>query len=57
MLYLDGTTKDASDINWDDVEIKSCVIEKFNALTTESKSISIELNFKNRRDIQFVCLF
>jgi len=46
VVYLNGTTKAARDINWDDVEIKSCIIEKFNALTTDSKSISIELNFK-----------
>lgn len=46
VVYLDGTTKAARDINWNDVEIKSCIIEKFNALTTDSKSISIELNFK-----------
>lgn len=46
VVYLDGTTKTARDINWDDVEIKSCIIEKFNALTTNSKSISIELTFK-----------
>ena len=46
VVYLDGTTEAARDINWDDVEIKSCIIEKFNALTTDSKSISIELNFK-----------
>ena len=46
VVYSDGTTKAALDINWDDVEIKSCIIEKFNALTTDSKSISIELNFK-----------
>jgi len=46
VVYLDGTTKAARDINWENVEIKSCVIEDFNALTTDSKSISIELNFK-----------
>lgn len=46
VVYPNGTTKPAKEIDWEKVEIKSCVIEKFNALTNDSESISIDLNFK-----------
>ena len=56
IILEDGTTKKISDIeiDWDNIKIKSCVIEKLNAFTKESNSslskemvLNIKKNFTN----------
>ena len=51
VIYQDGTVKTSGDINWKNVNIKSCTVEKLIAYTLESDgktSIVTELNFKKQ---------
>ena len=49
VIYLDGTVKMSGDINWKNVNIKSCTVENLIAYTLESDgktSIVTELNYE-----------
>jgi len=51
VIYSDGTTKKSSEINWQNVKIKSCTVERMIAYTLESNgntSIVSELNFEKK---------
>lgn len=44
VIYTDGTTKKSSEIDWNNVEIKSCTIEKVIGVT-QNETIENEINF------------
>ena len=50
VIYPDGSTVSAEDVDWKKVEIKSCKIERFSGIALDFEMVGVDLSFEKEFD-------